>query len=542
MSLNNTHPQLNRLVAIMGGATALVVCASVGAIVWVLGVSSASLDQTQREGENRLVGALMETYEKNQSKNAADFTAWTELYEDLEGPRHAGWENGNIGPYLATTFGIDSAYVSDKSGKIVYAFSGSREAGRNPERHTAALARLTRLAFRAERPDRQVPVTGIVELDGTTSLATAVTIRDSQLGASSHYSLIELRDLTGTFLGKLSREYGVAGLRVQRGPGAFVLLGPEGSPSPMSLTWKPSDAGRRHFIRVLPTVLGAGIVALLALLALALIWHRITDIIGKGEARLVAAELEASNSRARAAEETSRSKSAFIANMSHELRTPLNAIIGFSEIILSDAFNFSGAAKFREYITAVHRSGHHLLGIVNDILEVSKIEAGKCELSMEPVLMQEAVRDCVRIVEGLAHDRAISFEVAIAPGAAAMADRQALRKILINVVANAVKFSPDGAIVSIAGSLAASECILRITDQGCGIPAATLRNIGKPFVQAESAYSRKYQGTGLGLTICFLLARAMSTSIDLASTEGEGTTVTIRLRRSVEIAALEKVA
>ena len=540
MPLNNTHPQLNRLVAIMGGATALVVCASVGVIVWVLGVSSASLDQTQREGEKRLIGALMETYEKNQSKNAADFTAWTELYEDLEGPRHAGWENGNIGPYLATTFGIDSTFVTDRSGKIVYAFSRSRE--RNPEHHTAALARLTQLAFRAERPDRQVPVTGIIELDGATSLATAVTIRDSQLGAPSHYILIELRGLTGTFLGKLSREYGVAGLRVQRGSSAFVLLAPEGTPSPMSLTWKPSDAGRRHFMHVLPTVLGAGIVALLALLALALLWHRITDIIGKGEARLVAAELEASNARARAAEETSRSKSAFIANMSHELRTPLNAIIGFSEIILSNAFNFSGAAKFREYITAIHRSGHQLLGIVNDILEVSKIEAGKCDLSMEPVLVQEAVRDCVRVVEGLAHDRAIRFEVAIAPGATAVADRQALRKILINVAANAAKFSPDGAIVSIAGSLTAGECILQITDHGCGIPAATLRNIGKPFVQAEGAYSRKYQGTGLGLTICFLLARAMSASIDLASTEGEGTTVMIRLRRSVEIAALEKVA
>lgn len=542
MPLDDGRPQLNRLVAFMGGATAFVVCASMGAIVWVLGLSSASLDQTQREGEKRLVGAVIETYEKTQSKNVGDFTAWTELYNDLEGPRRPGWENDNIGPYLATAFGIDRAFVTDRNGRIVYEYSRRPGPDRLKGHAATALAQLAQSAFRAERPGSQMPVTGIVALDGNASLATAATIRDSQLGASSHFSLIELRDLTDAFVGKLSHEYGLAGLHVRKGPGPFVLLAPDGTPSSVSLTWKPSDAGRRHFAHVLPTVLGAGAAALLALLALALIWHRIIAIIRKGETRLIAAELEASNSRAHAAEETSRSKSAFIANMSHELRTPLNAIIGFSEIILSHSFNFAGATKFRDYIAAIHRSGHHLLGIVNDILEVSKIEAGRYELSLEPVLVQEAVRDCLQIVDGLAHSRAIDFEVAIAPGAMVVADRQALRQILINIVTNAVKFSPDGASVSIACSLASGECILQIADRGCGIPAATMHNIGQPFVQAESAYSRKYQGTGLGLTISFLLARAMAASIDIASTEGEGTTVTIKLRRSVEMETLGQVA
>jgi len=225
----------------------------------------------------------------------------------------------------------------------------------------------------------------------------------------------------------------------------------------------------------------------------------------------------------------SRSKSAFIANMSHELRTPLNAIIGFSEVIAAQPLGPIGVPKYREYVLDIQESGRHLLGIVEAMLHISRIDAGKYEPAMEDVSVHESVDEAVTMLKVIAAQRAIALDIHLpSHPVSILADRQGLRQILINLLSNAVKFSPSRSVVTLT-CLETEVCEICISDQGCGIPADLIPSLGQPFVQAEDVYRRSYQGTGLGLSICFRLARAMGASIAIESEEGVGTSVTLRL-------------
>ena len=226
----------------------------------------------------------------------------------------------------------------------------------------------------------------------------------------------------------------------------------------------------------------------------------------------------------------SRSKSAFIANMSHELRTPLNAIIGFSEVIAAQPLGPIGVPKYREYVLDIQESGRHLLGIVEAMLHISRIDAGKYEPAMEDVSVHESVDEAVTMLKVIAAQRAIALDIHLpSHPVSILADRQGLRQILINLLSNAVKFSPSSGVVTLTCLETEEVCEICISDQGCGIPADLIPSLGQPFVQAEDVYRRSYQGTGLGLSICFRLARAMGASIAIESDERVGTSVTLRL-------------
>jgi signal transduction histidine kinase len=526
---------LDHLLATLGGATVLIVLASAGAIAWLLSVSSASLDQTQEAGEQRLLASVIENYRRTQSKHVTDFGSWNELYEYWNGPRRPRWEHDNLGPYLSSTFGVDQVFVTGRDGRTVYAYP--REGPARPE----IASHIATLAFQAERPKDQVPVSGFAAVDGVPSLIVASTIRDSALSQPSQYTLIEARELNAALLHRIEHDYGLSQLRVEQGQGGGLALADlEGRRSPYRLTWQTSGAAHRNFLHALPAFAAVGVAALGAVLVLTLVWWKVFEAARAAERRMRDAELEASETRMRAAEETSRSKSAFIANMSHELRTPLNAVIGFSELLLSSPSAPIDGEKQRDYAAAIHNSGRRLLGIINDILQVSRIEAGKFEPAMQPVPLNDALIDSVDLIEIEARKRGIALELSLDKNCGSvLADRSALQQILANILSNAVKFSDENATVAISTRRDAAGCEVRIEDHGCGMPEETLRSIGKPFVQAEGPYSRKYQGAGLGLTIAHLLARTMGATIQLQSSEGVGTTVVLRLACS---AGLERAA
>jgi signal transduction histidine kinase len=527
----------NRLIAIFGGAMAAIVCGFVIITIWILSISATSLDRTQEAGERRLLGSVIGDYQKTLAKYVVDYTAWTELYDHFqEAPRSTEWENSNLGPYITATFGINHVFVTAKDGRIVYSYSPKPVSKTQPPSAAdkRTLARLTQLAFRLEQPDNQVAAVGVIEMNGVPCLAAASTIRTTSLKSPSHFSLIEVREIDKTFLGQIGRDYGISGLHIwpQQFAG-LALFTPGRARSAYNLAWQPSKAGHVLFVRVLPTVIAVGTVSALAFLALAFLWWRIVQLIRSGETRVFRAELEASRARANAAEETSKSKSTLIANMSHELRTPLNAIIGFAEVMSSQALGPVGVPKYREYLADIQNSGRHLLGIVEDVLQVSRLEGGKFEPAMEAVALNETVCESVRMFEVIAAKRAVNLNMSLdSQDSEVCADRQALQQILINIISNAVKFSPDHGRVDISSADLDSECELCVRDYGCGIPAKTLREIGKPFVQAEEAYSRKYPGTGLGLAICFQLAKATGASIEVTSTEGCGTAVKVRIKKT----------
>ncbi|MEA2987193.1 MAG: two-component system, cell cycle sensor histidine kinase PleC, partial [Alphaproteobacteria bacterium] len=197
------------------------------------------------------------------------------------------------------------------------------------------------------------------------------------------------------------------------------------------------------------------------------------------------------------AEDANQAKSKFLANMSHELRTPLNAIIGFSEIMESGMFGALGADKYHEYCRDIRHSGQFLLEVINDILDMSKIEAGRMKLDFEDIELDRILTEAMRVVSSRAEDKQVALSADIAPSVFFKADRRALKQIALNLLSNAVKFTPDGGRVTVHGRLAGGAVTIAIQDTGIGIPKEALKKLGRPFEQVESQLVKSHQGSGL---------------------------------------------
>jgi len=229
------------------------------------------------------------------------------------------------------------------------------------------------------------------------------------------------------------------------------------------------------------------------------------------------------------AEEANAAKSKFLANMSHELRTPLNAIIGFSEIMESGMFGPLGAEKYTEYSRDIRESGEYLLDVINDILDMSKIEAGGIRLTPESVALEPVLADCLRVVSTRAGEKQLKLDAKIDPDIHLNADRRALKQIALNLLSNAVKFTPDGGAVSVRGRRRGGMVTIAIADNGIGIPKDALRKLGRPFEQVESQLTKRHQGSGLGLAIAKSLVEMHGGSMHIRSSLGQGTLVVVRL-------------
>ena len=230
------------------------------------------------------------------------------------------------------------------------------------------------------------------------------------------------------------------------------------------------------------------------------------------------------------AESASRAKAQFLANMSHELRTPLNAVIGFSEILNRELFGALGEARYRDYARLIHESGEHLLNVVNDILDMSKIEAGKFKIVKEPFDVALLVKSCCDLLRHTAEQRSLSLIMDVAPGIPELpADKRACKQMLINVISNAIKFTDPGGWVRVSARRAGTTVELSVADNGIGIAEADLPKLGKPFVQANNSYDRSYDGAGLGLSVVKGLARLHGGHLELRSKLGEGTIAIIAL-------------
>jgi two-component system cell cycle sensor histidine kinase PleC len=229
------------------------------------------------------------------------------------------------------------------------------------------------------------------------------------------------------------------------------------------------------------------------------------------------------------AEEASRAKSEFLANMSHELRTPLNAIIGFSEILKEGHFGPLGAPKYGEYARDIHDSGHFLLSVIDDILDMSRIEAGRLKLDPRPTQLDDTLEETMRVISKMAEDKAIIIEAEVPQDMALVADRRAVKQIALNLLSNAVKFTPRGGMISVRARKARGVIAIAIEDTGIGIPRRSIDKLGKPFEQVQSQFSKNHKGSGLGLAIAKSLAEMHGGSLRIRSTEGRGTTVVVRL-------------
>ena len=243
------------------------------------------------------------------------------------------------------------------------------------------------------------------------------------------------------------------------------------------------------------------------------------------------AKLKSESARKAAEAETANdAKTRFLAAVSHELRTPLNAILGFSDILSGEYFGKLENDRQREYVALIHQSGSHLLSVVNTMLDVSKIEAGRYELLTEPFVVADSVRACEQMLGLQARDKGITLTSRVPRAIGeAVADQRAIQQVLINLVGNAIKFTDRGGIVTIDAAREGRDLILTVSDTGIGIPADKLDLIGQPFMQVQNEYTRKYEGTGLGLSLVKGLVALHGGSFAIQSRQGEGTVITVRV-------------
>jgi two-component system, cell cycle sensor histidine kinase PleC len=229
------------------------------------------------------------------------------------------------------------------------------------------------------------------------------------------------------------------------------------------------------------------------------------------------------------AEEANQAKSAFLANMSHELRTPLNAIIGFSEIMESGLFGPLGDTKYLEYCRDIGESGRYLLDVISDILDMSKIEAGRMRFELEELTLDALLADAVRLVAPRAEQKRLTLAAEIEPDIRLMADRRTIKQIVVNLLSNAVKFTPDGGRVTMRGRVTGGYVSIAVEDNGVGIPREAMKKLGKPFEQVESQLTKTHGGSGLGLAIAKSLAELHGGAMRIRSSLGVGTIVLVRL-------------
>lgn len=243
---------------------------------------------------------------------------------------------------------------------------------------------------------------------------------------------------------------------------------------------------------------------------------------------LEAARTVAVNAR-KAAEQANRAKNQFLAAMSHELRTPLNAILGFSEIISQEAFGSCSVSQYVDYALDINESGRHLLELINDILDIAKIEAGKLEIQPELLDLEEILDACRRLCAVKALERDVQLHLDVASGAQVIhADMRALKQILFNLLSNAIKFSEPGGRVDLAARRLDNDWVeLSVTDEGIGIADDQVAQIFKPFHQVDNSYNREAGGTGLGLALVKALAELHQGTVTLESQLGCGTSIRV---------------
>ncbi len=256
--------------------------------------------------------------------------------------------------------------------------------------------------------------------------------------------------------------------------------------------------------------------------------------------RIAKEEAEAARALAEAA---SQAKSEFLATMSHELRTPLNAVIGFSQVMMSEALGPIGSPQYREYAKDIHDSGTHLLEIINDILDLSKAEAGKLELDEGRVDIRDVIDATCRLIRPRAERAGLSVVARVPASLPRLwGDERKLKQILLNLVSNAVKFTPSGGQIEIAASFhVRTGFSVTVQDTGIGIAAENLRRVLEPFVQVENSLTRSHEGSGLGLPLAAKMAELHGGKLSIDSDLGKGTRVALTLparRRAAVMAAV----
>ena len=496
--------------------------------------TSRSQDQAARQESVHLTKAVLAAVTRRLADQTLDYAYWDQTVNNLITRVDLDWADKNIGIYMHKTFGIASSFVLNAGNRPVCAMiDGKRRTSDPLSMFQAGLDKLLERARAASLTAVPFPVTGFVKAGETIHIASISLLAHKEKPIVTDAILIFTKALDPAALVKMSSNYQLEGLRIAASdeallPAVLPLTSAAGDRLGF-LTWNPKTPGQEMLRWLIPFVVSI----FLIFAGIAHIFFRKTQLITTTLSNNLA-EIQAAQEALREAKETAekanKAKSEFLANMSHELRTPLNSVIGFSSVMEEGIFGPLGHENYLEYVGAVQDSGKHLLNLVNDILDISKIEAGEMEFEETVVDVDDLIRASAKIVANSADKAEITLNIDVPENTPHLrGDDLRLKQILLNLLANAIKFTPAEGRVSVSACIDQSNAMTwRIIDTGVGISAKDLPRILKPFEQIRGAVAHTHEGTGLGLYLTKSLTEAHEGTLEIESEVGRGTTVIVR--------------
>ncbi|MPZ09489.1 MAG: hypothetical protein GEU89_04665 [Kiloniellaceae bacterium] len=485
------------------------------------------------------------------ANQARDYATWGESVENIVLSLNETWADENIGTWAYEGLGMDATVVVDGQGQATFGMiEGERLGPEVLDRLSNGFDELIAATRAAPLDPVGVSVKGYVLLDGAIAIAAAAPIvwtdgrpAHDESGASS--ILVYLRSIDTEMLESIEHRYLLSGFRLagasDRPAGATVGLVARSGAVLGRLVWEPDQPGLAMIhLLLLPGICSVLLVALLLRFVVRRAQRTVRDLeMSHGALQELTVSLAAARDRAEQqtkveselrgkAVAASRAKSEFLALVSHELRTPLNAILGFSETIATQVFGSFATERYRDYARDIHESGSHLLSIINDILDLSKVEAGRYDLHEEEVVLGDILRRCTALLRERAEQRSLSLTCQDST-VRLRADPRALKQIVFNLLSNAIKFTDAGGRIELGSTAGAEDLQITVSDTGIGMSEEELSRARQPFGQAGSALTRSAGGTGLGLNVTESLIELHGGHLKIHSAPGQGTSAVVHL-------------
>jgi signal transduction histidine kinase len=501
--------------------------AAAGILACMQHVANAQ-NRTSIDTQQQIAGSLIDSLLSSLASNVSAETYWQEAYQSTTVKWDQAWVDWEYGGYLKSLdVPIGLVYSADGVLKFRYEDAAVKSLAQDRLNQSASLHELLDAVVRRAPQTPPAVSRGFLSIDGTLFYGAAAYVTPEH-GAitddpSRRYVLVFLREMVPSRYTGIARYIHTSGFEITgpqaKIPGKVALpLQSTGGRVMAQLWWTPYQPGSALLATMVPVAIGIFAILGIVLILILRKWQALT------------ANAYAANARALAAQEENRAKSAFLGSLSHELRTPLNAIIGFSDVIKQELLGPVGVAQYKDYIKHIHSSGNHLLRIVNDLLEMVRLENKGVSVSCAMADAREIIEETCTMLQIQADDKGISLVRPVAPALSkAYFDRHALLRVLINIVSNALKFTLPGGEVAILLEADEEYLSIIVRDNGIGIMAKDLERLGNPFTQVGDHHSRGHQGTGLGLSISKRLVQLMNGKLSIASTFGEGTTVSVKV-------------
>ena len=497
----------------------IAVAASIAAFAMLVFFAAGEQDDQSLNFENAVLHEQKIGFSNNLVVLAIDNTWWDTAVEKIMLSEDLDWITSTIGESINDIEYLDGTIFVRPDLSLIYGFHSTQSKGAElaPQALLASPIKGVLNKLDITDDDKQASAYGLLEIEGRLIAYGASLVRpidETMLPAPKttrrpiliFYSVISPDEISA-----IGKKNAIQNLRFSiekpAASGIMPLYGPENRVIGW-LGWTSQAPGTEMAKKMVPPA-----VLLLVLVVLAMI--RFVN-----RATLLVDGLE----------QASKSKSAFLASMSHEVRTPLNSILGFSELMSLELFGKIEGKKNKEYLELIKGSGNHLLTIINDILDISKLEAGKFDIYAEEIRPGPIVAECVHMMEPSAQDREITV-TSYCEGTVIFSDERILRQILINILSNAIKFTQKGGAVHISGKRKLDFFRIRVTDNGIGMSEADIETALSIFGQTHSEHAKKYtkgqSGTGLGLPLVKRFVTLLDGTMDISSTPNKGTSVTL---------------